>query len=112
MTATSVDEDMNRVAARWVNENVEEKGEGGVTLSEVALDLDAMAIKVKANLVIEERERVLRKCQEVLQLWGSRRGQPVEVYLLHKDDKFPFNLLFSILKCPTLSHSHTLTPSG
>lgn len=47
----------SRVAARWVNENVEEKGEGGVTLSEVALDLDAMAIKVKANLVIEERER-------------------------------------------------------
>lgn len=48
----------SRVAARWVNENVEEKREGGVTLSEVALDLDAMAIKVKANLVIEERDRV------------------------------------------------------
>lgn len=34
------------------------RGEGGMTLSEVALDVDAMAIKLKANLVIEERERV------------------------------------------------------
>ncbi len=41
-----------------MNENVEERGQGGVTLSEVALSLDAMAIKLKANLVIEERERV------------------------------------------------------